>query len=38
MGYEIASHPWGQGEDVPCAEHGVLGETREHTAGSPLWG
>lgn len=38
MGYEVGSCPWEQGEDVPCAQVGVLGETREHKAGSPPWG
>lgn len=36
MGYEVGSHPWGQGEDVSCAQDGVLGETRDHEAGSLL--
>lgn len=29
MGYEIGSHLWGKGEDVPCAQDGGFGETRE---------
>lgn len=29
MGYEIGSHLWGKGEDVPCAQDGGVGETRE---------
>lgn len=37
MGYEVGSHQWGQGEDVPRAQGGGFGETREHKAGSPPW-
>lgn len=35
MGYEIGSHLWGKGEDVPSAQDGGFGETWAGKAGSP---
>lgn len=37
MGYEVESHLWGKGEDVPCAQDGVFGETRVGKEGSSPW-
>lgn len=35
MGYDVGSHLWGRGEDVPYAQVGGFGEKREGKAGSP---